>query len=170
MAYHAINEGSSIPVYWQSSCASDSHCGTIYNGEVFTFVKEHNGYFGNYEIRFLNSNGGYTTGFINEGKYGNLVYSGTKVTESALGSSACYRFKLRKSLTVVSSSGNYKTTLNAGDYVYTRSATAGESNKSNMHIVGYKKGASSITSYTGFVTLDYSSGSMYSKNFCLQKG
>lgn len=52
MAYHAIIEGSSLTVYRQSDCASNSKIGTLYSGEVFTFIKEHNGYFGHYEIRF----------------------------------------------------------------------------------------------------------------------
>ncbi len=52
MGYHAILESSNISVYRQSDCASDSQVGTLYNGEVFTFIKEHNGYFGHYEIRF----------------------------------------------------------------------------------------------------------------------
>jgi hypothetical protein len=168
MAYHAINEGSNITVYGRSSCESESKSGTLYNGEVFTFIKEHNGYLGNYEIRFLNSSGGYGIGFINTGQYGNLAYSGTSVTESALGA-ACYRFKLRRALNVVSTSGSAYTSLNAGDYVYTRGATAGESNPANMYIIGYKKGSNSVTAYTGFVTLNYSGGSMFASNFCLQK-
>ncbi len=57
--------------------------------------------------------------------------SGTSVTESALGA-ACYRFKLRRALNVVSTSGSAYTSPNAGDYVYTRGATAGESNPANM--------------------------------------
>ena len=48
MAYHAILEGSNLSVYRQSDCASDSKIGTLYNGEVFTLIGEHNGYFGNY--------------------------------------------------------------------------------------------------------------------------
>lgn len=168
MAYHAINEGGNVTVFSRSSCDSESVYGTLYNGEVFTFIKEHNGYFGNYEIRFLNSNGGYGIGYINTGQYGNLAYSGKSVTESALGSS-CYRFMLRRGLNVVSTSGSKTTSLSAGDYVYTRSATAGETNPANMHIIGYKKGSNKVTAYNGFVTLDYSGGSMFSKNFCLQK-
>lgn len=169
MAYHAINEGSNITVYSRSSCESDSKYGTLYNGEVFTFIKEHNGYFGNYEIRFLNSSGGYGIGYINTGQYGNLAYSGTSVTESALGATSCYRFKLRSALNVVSTSGSAHTSLSVGDYVYTRGATAGESNPANMYIIGYKKGSAAVTSYTGFVTLNYSGGSMFATNFCLQK-
>lgn len=169
MAYHAIVEGSTIPVYSQSICTEDALCGNLYNGEVFTFVKEHSGYLGNYEVRFRTSSGGYSIGYINTGKYGNLVYSGTAVTESKLDNKKSYRFKLRESLDVVSSAGKLQTTLSRGDYVYSRSATAGESNKENMHIVGYKHG-SEITKFDGFVTLNYSSGSMFAKDFCLQKG
>ncbi|MFT4105627.1 MAG: hypothetical protein QM657_07700 [Lacrimispora sp.] len=168
MGYHAINEGSNIPVYWASDCPSDGKIGTLYNGEVFTLVREHMGYFGHYEIRFLKNNGSYELGFINSGQYGNLAYSGQSVTESALGS-ACYRFKLRKNMNVVSSSGSHHTTLSTGDYVYTRGATCGESNPANMHIIGYKKGSAGVTSYTGFLTLNYAGGSMFSKNFCLYK-
>ena len=114
MEYHAINEGSNIPVYWQSICTDDALLGTLYNGEVFTFIKESN-YLGNYEIRFLSSEGAYRTGFINEGQYGNLVFSGAKCNITAIGS--CYRFKLRKALNVVGNDGNYQIKLNAGNYV-----------------------------------------------------
>lgn len=168
MGYHAINEGSSITVYRAAACNSDEAIGTLYSGEVFTVIGEHQGYFGNYEIRYLDSNGSYRMAFIDSGQYGNLAYSGTRVTESALGS-ACYRFKLRKGLKIVTSNGNSHTTLSAGDYVYTRGATCGESTPANMYIIGYKKGSAAVTSFTGFVTLDYSGGSMFSKNFCLYK-
>ena len=57
MGYHAINEGSSITVYRVAACTSDEVIGTLYSGEVFTVIGEHQGYFGNYEIRFLDSNG-----------------------------------------------------------------------------------------------------------------
>ena len=134
MGYHAINEGSNITVYRIAGCPSDEIVGTLYNGEVFTVVGEHQGYLGNYEIRYLNSNGSYSLGFIDDGQYGNLAYSGMKVTESALGN-ACYRFKLRKSLKVVNSNGGAHTTLNAGDYVYTRGATCGASTKENMYMI-----------------------------------
>lgn len=169
MAYHAINEGGVIPVYQWSSCASESQVGNLYNGEVFTFLKEHSGYLGHYEIRFLNSEGKYANGFINTGQYGNLVYSGTRVTVPEIGSTACYRFKLRRTLSVVYGSGSHRTTLYEGDYVFSRSATAGDSNYENMHIVGYQRG-STITAFDGFVTLDYESGSMFATNFCLAKG
>ncbi|MGN0372083.1 MAG: hypothetical protein ACI4F3_04645 [Enterocloster sp.] len=166
MGYHAINEGSSITVYRIAGCPSDEIIGTLYNGEVFTVIGEHQGYGGNYEIRYLDSNGNYRIAFIDSGQYGNLAYSGKRVTESALGN-ACYRFKLRKSLKVVDSNGNQKVTLAAGDYVYTRGATCGASNPANMYIIGYKKGSAAVTSFTGFVSLDYTAGSMFSKNFCL---
>ena len=110
MGYHAINEGSSITVYRIAGCPSDEIIGTLYNGEVFTVIGEHQGYGGNYEIRYLDSNGNYRIAFIDSGQYGNLAYSGKRVTESALGN-ACYRFKLRKSLKVVDSNGNQKVTL-----------------------------------------------------------
>lgn len=140
MGYHAILESSNISVYRQSDCASDSQVGTLYNGEVFTFIKEHNGYFGHYEIRFLTSSGEYANGFIDTGSgFGNLAYSGQSVTESNLGSTKCYRFKLRKALNVVKTNGTSLTSLSAGDYVYTRGATAGASNPRNMYICGYKK-------------------------------
>lgn len=169
MAYHAIIEGSSLSVYRQSDCASDSKVGTLYNGEVFTLIKEHNGYFGNYEIRFLNSSGKYANGYIDTGSgFGNLAYSGTSVTERNLGS-ACYRFKLRKALKLVTPKGASLLSLSAGDYVYTRGATAGASNPANMYICGYKHGGDPVTACDAFVTLDYTGGSMFAKNFCIYK-
>lgn len=170
MAYHAINEGSNITVYRTSDCPDHEVIGSLYNGEVFTFIAEHQGYFGHYEIRYLDNTGTYRIAFIQSGQYGNLAYSGRRVTESVLGSSACYRFRLRKSLRVVSSNGSLHTTLNAGDYVYTRGATAGSGNPANMYIIGYKKGSANVVNYSGFVTLDYSGGSMFSRNFCLYNG
>lgn len=170
MAYHAIIEGSSLSVYRQSDCASDSKVGTLYNGEVFTLIREHNGYFGHYEVRFLTSSGQYANGYIDTGSgFGNLAYSGKSVTESNLGSSTCYRFKLRKALNLVKPNGSLLTSLSKDDYVYTRGATAGASNPANMYICGYKKGTGSVTSCDAFVTLDYTVGSMFAKNFCLYK-
>jgi hypothetical protein len=165
MGYHAINEGSNIPVYWQSICTNDALLGTLYNGEVFTFIKE-SSYQGNYEIRFLSSEGAYRTGFINEGQYGNLVFSGTKVNDDKIGS--CYRFTLRKALNVVDNSGKHHISLATGDYIYSNSATAGASNKANMGICGYKHN-NTTSKFDGFVTLDYTGGSMFATNFCLKK-
>lgn len=170
MGYHAINEGSNITVYNHSTCGTDAMygeaiIGTLYNGECFTFVGN-TGYVGNYEIRFLNKSKQYDSGFIRGGQYGNLAYSGTKVSINSLGGS-CYRFKLRTTLTVVNTSGSYHTLLHAGDYVFTRDATAGASNKSNMHIIGYQKISTPIVAYNGFLTLSYSTGSMFNKNFCI---
>lgn len=167
MGYHAILERSNISVYRQSDCASDSQVGTLYNGEVFTFIKEHNGYFGHYEIRFLNSSGQYANGYIDTGSgFGNLAFSGQSAT---VGSTKCYRFKLRKDLEVVQPNSEHLESLSAGDYVYTQGATAGSTNPRNMYICGYKKGTADITPCDAFVTLDYTGGSMFSKNFCLYK-
>lgn len=138
MTYHAIVEGYTIPAYSQSICTENALCGNLYNGEVFTFIKEHSGYLENYEVRFHTSSEGYSIGHINTGKYGNLVYSGTMITESKLDNKKSYRFKLRESLDVVNSAGKLQTNLSKEDYVYSRSATADESNKENMHIVSYK--------------------------------
>lgn len=165
MRYHAINEGSNIPVYWQSICTDDTLVGTLYNGEVFTFIEE-TSYLGNYEIRFLCQDGLYVIGFINEGQYGNLAYSGTKCNINGIGS--CYRFKLRRDLSVVKNNGDPHINLIAGDYIYSKSATAGSSNNANMGISGYKHN-NSITTFNGFITLDYTGGSMFDTNFCLQK-
>lgn len=78
--YHAIMEGKTVTVYRQSDCASDSKVGTLYSGEVFTFIGEHKGYFGHYEVRYLNKNGAYDGGFIDTGLgFGNLAFSGKQV-------------------------------------------------------------------------------------------
>jgi hypothetical protein len=170
MGYHAINEGSPLTVYQFSDCSSGSEIGVIYNGEVFTWIQPHTGYWGNYEIRFRNSSGQYANGYINTGSgYGNLTYSGKAVTESALGPTTCYRFKLRQGLTLVNPNGSYLNILSANDYVYTRTATAGATNPANMYICGYKKGSSAVTACDAFVHLDYTSGSMFNSNFCLYK-
>ncbi len=169
MGYHAINEGSTIPVYSQSICDESTRHGTLYNGEVFTYIGRHNGYQNVFEIRFRSSNGLYVTGFIlDTAQFGNLAYSGVKITDSTLGT--CYRFKLRSALDIVMPNGTKKLTLRTGSYVYTTSATCGESNKSNMYIIGYKEVGKLVTSFNGFVTLDYTGGSMFSSNFCIKEG
>lgn len=169
--YHAVMEGKTVTVYRQSDCAKDSKVGTIYSGEVFTFIGEHQGYSGHYEVRFLDRNGIYGRGFIETSLgYGNLAFYGKKVTDNKLGT--CYRFMLRKDLNVVDTSGNPLKgvkKLSKGDYVYTKGATAGKSENANMYICGYKKGQGAVTACDAFVTLDYTGGSMIAKNFCLYK-
>lgn len=167
MGYHAINEGSKITVYSRSICDNASIYGTLYNGEVFALIKEHDGYLGTYEIGFRNSKGEYSMGFINTGKYGNLAYSGQPTT---LNNKSCYRFKLRRNLQVVKPNGDNLIAIKANDFVYCQSANTGTNNSRNMYIIGYKSANSnSITPVDGFVTLDYTSGSMFSSNFCLYK-
>ncbi len=168
MGYHAINENSQISVYRQSDCAKDSKVGTLYVGEVFVIIGVTTGYLNVNEVRFLNSTRQFANGFIDSGRYGNLAFSGKSVSISKLGGT-CYRFKLRKALSVVYNNGNHKESLSAGDYVYTNDAYCGSSNPRNMHIVGYKKGTADIKAFSGFVTLDYTSGSMFASNFCLYK-
>ncbi|MBP3819717.1 MAG: hypothetical protein J6H31_15625 [Butyrivibrio sp.] len=166
--YHAIMEGKTVTVYRQSDCASDSKVGTLYSGEVFTFIGEHKGYFGHYEVRYLNKNGVYDGGFIDTGLgFGNLAFSGKKVTNNKLGT--CYRFKLRKDLKLYNPDKSFYTNLHAGDFVFTKGATAGESNELNMHICGFQRDGGVITSRNAFVRLDYTGGSMFAKNFCLYK-
>lgn len=165
MAYHAIVSGGTIPVYSRSNCASSSLCGELYNGEVFIDLGITTGYLNVHEVRFLNPSGTVAGGFIDKGGYGNLMYSGTQT--SVLGFNA-YAFKLRRNLPLVNNAGTYIRTLSAGTTIYTNSAAAGYSNKNNFEIVGYDR-SGVPTSYSGFVTLDYSSGSMFASNFCLRK-
>lgn len=163
---HVVNEGSAIPVYAWSSLNEDSRAGTLYNGEVFTLLEEHSGYQGVYEIRYLNSSGAYTTGFILGTAGGNLAYYGTRSNLSTVG--ACYCFKLNTDLDLVNNLNRYVDTLSAGDYVYTKSATAGASNPLNMGICSYRRLGGSLITFDGFLTLDYTkSGSMINKNFCI---
>lgn len=87
--------------------------------------------------RSLTSSGEYANGYIDTGSgFGNLAYYGQSLTDSSLGSSKCYRFKLRKNLKVLNTDGSSLTSLSAGDYVYTRGATAGSTNPRNMYICG----------------------------------
>lgn len=166
MGYHAINHGSTINVYSRSSCLETLVIGHIYNGEVLTIT---DAYFGNviHEIRFRNSSGQYVGGFIDHNTYGNLAFYGSSDTLNGV---SCYRFKLRNPLQVVSTSGTLADVLTPGDFVYTTSATAGQSNLANMYIIGYKKKYDPARVYNGFVTLDYTCGSMFYSNFCLEKG
>lgn len=166
MGYHAVNEGSSMKVYSQSSCPASSIIGEIYNTECLTIIGVTTGYLNVNEIRFLNPSGQYVHGFIDKKTFGNLAYYG--VSTSITGISSCYRFKLRRSLSVVTPSGSSHTTLYSNDYVYTQSATAGQTNPANMHIVAYKKNGT-LTTYNGFVKLVYSGGSMIHSSFCLMK-
>lgn len=170
MGYHAINEGGAIPVYWNAALDTSFYDpGTLYNGEVCTVIgRAHE--FAYPEVKYLNKDGKYVTGFVQtDANLGNLAYSGKSVNVSALGGT-CYRFKLRKSLKVVTTGGNAYTTLSAGDYIYTNGATCGESTPANMYIIGYKKGTAAVKSFKGFVTLDYTNGSMFASNFCLYNG
>ena len=107
MGYHAINENSQISVYRQSDCAKDSKVGTLYVGEVFVIIGVTTGYLNVNEVRFLNSTRQFANGFIDSGRYGNLAFSGKSVSISKLGGT-CYRFKLRKALSVVYNNGNHK--------------------------------------------------------------
>lgn len=166
MGYHAIVNGNTIPVYSRSNCAASSRCGDLYGGEVFTNLGQTTGYTNVSEVRFLNPSGAYAGGFIDTGSYGNLMYSGTKQNMTTLGT--CYCFRLRRSLNIVSNSGAHKVSLGAGNMVYTTSATSGATNKQNMAIIGYNQNGN-IVKYSGFVTLNYTSGSMFASNFCLMK-
>lgn len=164
--YHAIVNGGTIPVYAHSDCDPTFKAGDLYNGEVFTYLGVTTGYNDVYEVRFLDPNNKYRSGFIHTGSYGNLAYSGLKTSISGIGS--CYYFTLRRSLNVVTNSGAHKTTLPKGSKVYTKTATAGESNPANMKIVGYNINGK-VTVFDGFVTLNYVYGSMLASNFCLMK-
>lgn len=161
MAYHAIVNGATIPVYSRSSCAPDAHYGDLYPGEVFVDLGITTGYTNVHGVRFLTPSGTFGSGFINKTGYGNLMYSGAATNTG-------YRFTLRRALNLVSNSGAYVRTLPAGSKIYTKNANAGASNKSNMEIVAYQEaGSSNIRTYNGFITLDYTSGSMFASNFCL---
>ena len=106
--------------------------------------------------------------FINsyDGSYGNLAYSGTLQNMTNLGS--CYCFRLRHGLNIVDGNNNYVTSLAAGNMVYTKSATAGESDEKNMSIIAYNQNGK-IVSGNYFIKLNYAYGSMFASNFCLMK-
>lgn len=152
MKYHAINETGTIPVYSQSICQENSHVGNLYNGEIFTYIEPHTGYGHTHKIRFLNSSNQYAYAFINSGQYGNIATSGTYVSDF----NGSYKFKLRSQLNLITGSGYVKRTLTTGDYVYIKNgAKAGDSNDSNIEIVGYKSSGKPVTSFSGYVTLNY---------------
>lgn len=165
--YHMVNEVGKIPVYKQSDLAEESRIGTLYNNEVFTLLEQHSGYRGVYEIRYLDSSGKYSLGFIfGQTGYSNLVYFGTKSHLNLVGD--CYCFKLNQNLILVDNSNNQKVRLSKGDFVYTKSATAGASNPLNMGICCYRKAGSSAVKFDGFLRLNYElGGSMFNKNFCI---
>lgn len=168
MGYHAVNEGGVMNVYWMSSCEAGSEIGKLYNGEVFTCLGITTGYQNVNEVRFRDSKGVYTRGFIDRTTgLGPLYLYGKKVTEAALGT--CYRFKLRSALKIVYNNGSTRTILQPGGSIYTKSATCGQSEPRNIKIVGYGS-ASAVTPFDGFATLDYeASGSMINSNFCIYK-
>lgn len=165
MGYHAIVNGSTIPVYSRSDCGSSSVSGELYNGEVFVDLGITTGYTNVHQICFLNPSGQFTGGFIKTGSYGNLMYSGTKTSTSA---GTGYAFTLRKALNLVNNSGTYIRTLSAGSKIYTNNGTAGATNRSNINIIGYTQNGI-FKAYDGFVTLDYTSGIMFASNFCIGK-
>lgn len=169
MGYHAINNGGSISVYNHSNCVVDSAggsvIGTLYNQECFTYIGGTS--YQTKEIRFLNSSGRLSGGFINTSSFSNLTFSGAKTNMDGVGT--CYRFKTRKPLTIVSNSNTFKALLSTGDSIYTTTATSGASNSNNMAIVGYRKDGV-LYRYSGFVTLNYTGGSMLNSNFCIYPG
>ena len=166
--YHMVNEGAAITVYGRSNCSEDSICGKIYNGEVFTLLEEHSGYKTVYNIRYLNSKGVYDLGFIIGKTGGNLAYYGTSSHLNTVGD--CYCFKLNASLLLMDNSNAYRGTLYKGDYIYTKSATAGATNPRNMGICAYRRAGEAVVTFDGFLTLDYAqTGSMINKNFCIGK-
>lgn len=167
MGYHVVNNGAVFDVQRQSDCGPSSKIGQIYNGEVFTWRAYHKGYVGVSEISFRDSSGQYRGGFITGATYGGLAYYGNPTTFDGV---SCYRFKLRSHLQVVSTSGILVTVLSPGDFIYTNSSDCGASNSANMYIIGYTKMSEGTRAYKGFVTLDYTVGSMINSNFCLMKG
>lgn len=166
MAYHAIVNGATIPVYSRSSCAPDAHYGDLYPGEVFIDRGITTGYTNVHEVLFLTPSGKIGVGFIDKYGYGNLMYSGTRTSTAA---GVGYAFYLRKALELVKNSGARERTLPVRTIIYTNTGTAGESNPQNIDIIGYSPGGFGFTQYDGFVTLDYTAGSMLASNFCLMK-
>lgn len=161
MRCHAVYEGGFTNVYRQSDLGGGV-VGNLTNGECFTLLEKNS--YGNNYIRFRDGNGNYASGFFEDfAQYGNLAYYGVK---TSIQGATAYRFKVNKALKVVTTSGVYHAPLSVGDYVYTRSATAGASNPANMSIVAYKKDGVLIP-YNGFATLRYEGGSMIKSNFCL---
>lgn len=163
MGYQSINEKGAMTVYAQSDCAEDSKSGVLYNGECFTYIGD-TGYVGNYKIKFRNKNGQYVTGFFHDYMPGNLIYSGKRVT---LFDETCYQFKLRQALALVDNKNNYVETLAAGDSIFSKSGTAGQTNPANMKICAYQKSVV-VVQYDGFIRLDFTKGSMLASSFCLQ--
>lgn len=165
---HCVNNGSPMKVYRISSCPSDEIIGTIYTNECFVYVEKSSYYTD--QIRFLTANGELSIGFLDQGgvfNQGASLHTYGSPNKDLL-SITSYCFKLNNSLNVVSNSGVYKTTLSKGDYIYTTSSTAGETNPYNLKIIGYRKDVK-LYQYDGFVTLNYAHGSMYNKNFCLSR-
>ena len=170
MKTHMVNSGPSLKVYRTSNCPSDEVIGTIYYDECFIYISKHSGYNTDY-IVFRNSSGQYSTGYLEQqmaNKYGYALHN-YGFLSSNIENERSYRFKLREPLNVVNNSGTVVVRLNAGDCVYLKSSTAGESNPQNVSIVGYRKNGDDIP-YEGFVTLNYASGSMIKSNFFLYKG
>lgn len=167
MGYQAVYEGGQTNVWHQSDLAGMVR-GTLISGECFTAIGQTSGYVGSLEIRFRNSSGGYDRGWIRSGNDSNLLYYGVIENLSVNNLGNCRRFKLRRSLNVVTNSGSLIRSLPAGSYIFTKTGTCGQSNPANMQICAYRVAGSGTTyACTGFVTLSFTNGSMLRSNFCL---
>ena len=166
MGYHAINEGGTTTVYRYSDANQSYILGKLYNGEAFIVINDNSSI---KTIMFLNSAGKNEMGYVTYVQAGPLNRWGQYLYATGLG--YCYRFKLRHKLPIVDGRGNSMGDLEAGSYIYcsTTSDLCGESNWWNLKIIGYYIPGGNITKFDGFITLNYTYGSMFSKNFCLEK-
>lgn len=175
MGYHVINEGGTIPVYrglyLDDELYYNEPYGKLYNGECFVYRGYEDGT-PNPSVLFRKSDGTVGRGYVSlgdiDGNYGNLMYYGTKVSSNKVGTN--YRFKLRRGATVVKDDGSWEADLNAEDYVYSNTGSCGSTNPENFGINAYKKKNGDVKYVSGFVTLQYSRGSMFATNFDLIKG
>lgn len=168
MSYHARNKGGLKKVYSNTALSDGIDCnpspGKLYTGEGFIVLDPVSSVNPTLEIYFRNSSGKLVNGFIEPSNVENMIYSGVKVNSSVVGTN--YRFKLRRNLSIVDKNNYVQFVLNAGNYIYTNTGTAGKTQKENLAINAYKKDGK-ITYYNGFVRLHYSAGSMLSSNFDL---
>lgn len=176
MGYHVINEGGTIPVYrglyLDDELYYNEPYGKLYNGECFVYRGYEDGT-PNPSVLFRKSDGTVGRGYVSlgdiDGNYGNLMYYGTKVSSSQVGTN--YRFKLRRAVDFIDPETNEPTgkTLAAGNYIYTNTGTCGQREPQNLFINAYKENG--VIKYEDiFIRLRYDRGSMFATNFDLIKG
>ena len=136
-----VNKTSSNVTVYQSNSLSSTVIGRITPNEVYV-VYGGAGYW--YSIRFINSSGVFTSGYIYDNTLPNAFF--TYLTDYPYGRYSTsgynyYTFRLRRSANVKNPSGTNIATLASGVLVCTLNNTVGQTYNDYKHIWGYVSGS-----------------------------